>query len=657
MRNGDTPTNKFPGDMSSSPWPSDGGLGAGQISGWSGAGKPPNNTGGSQSDGSHTDGSGRTVLFGDLSPDQVSDAKAAAHPAQGGKSSTTTGSLPVEPASPTPFTITIDWDASVASAPVGFTTDILAAVRYLETQFVDPVTMTIDVGYDEIAGSAMSSGALGESETFLTSASYASLIGAVQADATTATDASVLASLPSTSPIGGASYWVTSAEAEALGLVASNTSLDGYVGFDAGDGFTYGDTATNGTVAQGTYDFFATAVHELTEVMGRQMLTGETVGGPGTSYSLLDLLHYSASGARDLSATAAGYFSPNGGATNLGQFNIVAGGDSGDWASSVGSNSFDAYSNSGVLNAITANDLTEMDALGWTPATTGGTGPSPPPPPPPPPSPPPPPASTPSGVLASPVLTSLASIQGSRGLSRGVALAKFTQTGSLSADRYSYVLGGAGAGAFLLSTSNNVATLVASNAGGAVNGILFALTMTTTDQVSGSTSPMVPVNVVVGSAGSDIVNLASMSGINKAAPTFIYALGGNDTINGTGMTGTLYFDAGTGADLMTGGSGLNNFEYGAVSNSTRSAVDIITNFNVSMDVINVAGLGTAFNSVAALSPVATSIAAHSIGWQTSGGETFVYVNTGSRSEALTSADMKIELFGTVALTAHDFVHV
>ena len=654
MRSGDTPTNKFSGDMNSSPWPADAGLGAGPPPGWSGLGEPPHNTDGPNTNGSHTDGFGRTAVVGDLSSDEVSAAKAGAHPAEGGTTSTTTNSLPVEPPSPTPFTIAIEWDASVASAPVGFTTGVLAAVQYLETQFVDPVTITIDVGYNEIDGSAMSSGALGESETYLTSVSYASLVGAVQADATTATDASVVASLPATSPIGGANYWVTSAQAEALGLVASNTSLDGYVGFDGAAGFTYGDTATSGTVASGTYDFFGTAVHEITEVMGRQMLTGDQIGGSGAGYSLLDLLHYSASGVRDLSPSMAGYLSVDGGVTNLGAFNTVAGGDSGDWASSVGANSFDAYSNSNVLNAITANDLTEMDALGWTPAAGSGAGsggPSPPPPPPP------PPASTPTGVLASPVTASLASIQGSSGLSRGAALAKFTQTGGLSADSYGYVLGGSGAAAFSLSTSNNVATLASNTAAGSANGRLYALTMTTTDRISGSSSPAVPVNVVVGSAGNDIVNLASMSGIAKPAPTFIYGLGGNDTINGTGMTGAVYFDAGTGADVMTGGSGLNNFEYGAVSDSTGSAMDIITNFNVSMDLINVTGLGTAFNAVAALSSTATSIAAHSIGWQTSGGDTFVYVNTGSRSETLTSADMKIELSGTVALTAHDFVHL
>jgi hypothetical protein len=237
------------------------------------------------------------------------------------------------------------------------------------------------------------------------------------------------------------------------------------------------------------------------------------------------------------------------------------------------------------------------------------------------------------------------------------ALAKFSQIGGLSSDSYSYKLGGSGAAAFSLSTSSNVATLSATNAVGAANGKLYALTVTTTDTMSGSSSPAVPVNVVVGSGGSDTVNLASISGIAPTAPTFIYGLAGNDTINGAGMTGELYFDAGPGAKIMTGSSGVNDYEYAAASDSTKSAMDIITNFHASMDLINLTSLGTAFKSVAALSSSATNIAGHSIGWQTSGGDTFVYVNTGGKAEALTSANMKIELVGNVALTNTDFAHL
>ena len=66
----------------------------------------------------------------------------------------------------------------------------------------------------------------------------------------------------------------------------------------------------------------------------------------------------------------------NGGVTNLGAFNTIAGGDAGDWASSVTDDPFDAFASSGVAETVTANDLTEMDAIGWQPV--GSTTPTPP---------------------------------------------------------------------------------------------------------------------------------------------------------------------------------------------------------------------------------------------------------------------------------------
>ena len=169
--------------------------------------------------------------------------------------------FPPSPPSPTAFTLAIKWDSSVSAAPAGFTADILAAANYLETQFTDPITITIDVGYNEVDGNLLAGGTLGESLSNFSSVSYANLLGAVKADARTTTDTSFVASLPATSPVSGATYWVTTAQSKALGLTASNTSVDGYVGFGTSSQFTYGDTATSGSVAAGTYDFFATAVH------------------------------------------------------------------------------------------------------------------------------------------------------------------------------------------------------------------------------------------------------------------------------------------------------------------------------------------------------------------------------------------------------------
>ncbi len=208
--------------------------------------------------------------------------------------------------------IDLMWDSSVSSAPAGFVSDMIAAAQFLESQISTTATINLDVGYNEIAGNTLESGALGESQSNIESVNYASLVAALKASASTdPTDASVLASLPATSPVSG-TYWITTAQAKALGLAPANgTGLDGAVGFGSSSEFTYGDTNTAGTVAAGTYDMFATAVHEITETMGRLLLVGESISG-SAGYSLMDLLHYSASGTRDFVQSTPGYFSVNG---------------------------------------------------------------------------------------------------------------------------------------------------------------------------------------------------------------------------------------------------------------------------------------------------------------------------------------------------------
>ena len=111
--------------------------------------------------------------------------------------------------------------------------------------------MSINVGYNEVGGSPLSGGALGESLTNLSPISYATLRDAVASDAKTATNATV-SSLPATSAIDGATYWLADAQAKALGLTVSGGGADGSVGFGAGSLFPFGDTANGGTVAART---------------------------------------------------------------------------------------------------------------------------------------------------------------------------------------------------------------------------------------------------------------------------------------------------------------------------------------------------------------------------------------------------------------------
>jgi serralysin len=117
----------------------------------------------------------------------------------------------------------------------------------------------------------------------------------------------------------------------------------------------------------------------------------------------------------------------------------------------------------------------------------------------------------------------------------------------------------------------------------------------------------------------------------------------------------MWFVGGAGADTMTGGSGPNTYLYAAAGNSTPSGFDVITNFNPALDKIDLTGIGsTALSFVS--SQLTTSVPARSIGWQQSGGNTFVYVNTSTATEALSAANMELKLNGTIPLVASNVFH-
>ncbi len=270
------------------------------------------------------------------------------------------------------LTFNITYDASVDNAPAAFKTAVAAVVQFFQSQFTDPVTVNINVGYGKVAGQALVSGALGESETFLSSYGYSAIRNALVADAKSTDDATATGTLPGNDPTNGGRYWVATAEAKALALLGGSSSLDGYVGFSsAANIFDYDNS--DGVTA-GRYDFFGVVAHEFSEVMGRQLMVGQSFGG-SISYEPLDLFHYSAPGSRTFSGTQTGYFSLDGGSTNLDNFNTNPNGDFGDWASSAGLDAFRAFSSSGVVNAVTPTDIRVMDVLGWDRASSSPPAP------------------------------------------------------------------------------------------------------------------------------------------------------------------------------------------------------------------------------------------------------------------------------------------
>ena len=314
------------------------------------------------------------------------------------------------------------------------------------------------------------------------------------------------------------------------------------------------------------------------------------------------------------------------------------------WGTESGQ-SWDTTFEVSLATLLAAGDSISVDNI-----TSPTTPPAPPPPPPPTPVP------APTGVSVTPSTALLGAAQSNSGLSAKTALATVAEIGGQGGDAFTYTLGGAGAASFMLSSSGTLSTGKAAVAGG-TNGKAYALTLTANDTTAGSSSAASAFDVVVGGSGGDTVSVETLCGGASAAatPTFIFGLAGKDALNGTGMTGRLYFVGGAGADTMTGGSGVNDYLYGATSDSTASAMDIISNFNAATDIIDLTGIGTTKLTYGG-SFSGSKLAAHSIGYQVSGGNTYIYVNTSGSSEALTGTNMKIELIGSITLASANILH-
>ena len=238
-------------------------------------------------------------------------------------------------------------------------------VNYFESLFTNPITISINLGYGEVHSQPLL-GALGESISSYTIQNYSSV-----ASALTAQNAPGCSTLPGSAPLSG-SLQLTHAEACALGLVSAG-GVDGYVGI--GNTFQW-DYSPNTTPAAGAYDFVGTLEHEITEVMGRISL----INFQPNNYAPMDLFRYTSTGARDTAAGGSGslaYFSVDGGQTLLKSWNNDPNnGDLGDWYGQGGNDSANDYSSSGVTNPFSATDITLMQAIGWTVASSGPVAPT-----------------------------------------------------------------------------------------------------------------------------------------------------------------------------------------------------------------------------------------------------------------------------------------
>jgi hypothetical protein len=242
-------------------------------------------------------------------------------------------------------------DASVSSAPAGFTAAIEEAASILEQDFSGNFTVNIRYGWgtwdNQVdPGLAGESGAEGGPVNG-TLVSYQTLKSWLTGAETSPDQELAYASLPTTTssfPGGQTTFYVSSAQEKALGVyTGSSTAVDGAIGF--------------GTASSPTF-WLEAALHEICHAMGRT--TDFYAGDP----TIMDLFRYSSAGQYSWTGYEPSYLSFNGGATIAANFSTVS--DYADFAvdSYTPSDPFD-YEISGTTQNLTGLDIELMNALGF----------------------------------------------------------------------------------------------------------------------------------------------------------------------------------------------------------------------------------------------------------------------------------------------------
>jgi hypothetical protein len=311
---------------------------------------------------------------GELSLATHSTGSSSGHSPASTTSSTSAPAPSLVTSSSSSLQIELVWDKSVSSAPSGFESAVISAVSGLVADITTSAKtiLYLSVGWGEIAGTALASNALGESESYGYLTNYSTVTSALAKHGDTFS--------ASNEPIGS-QFFVTSSEAKAIGLISgtsgSTTALDGYIGFStlSGTAYSWNYGATGTTSSQ--YNLQAVAAHEMTEIMGRIGTEGTSKYNGKSTDSPLDLFNFKSFNTLELNGNG-GYFSNNDGKTGLGTFNNSTkyGGDIADWASATSptqsgtvslgqEDAFNAFDWPGYNGVVSPADLEVMASLGF----------------------------------------------------------------------------------------------------------------------------------------------------------------------------------------------------------------------------------------------------------------------------------------------------
>lgn len=246
--------------------------------------------------------------------------------------------------------IQFNYEPSTGSAPAGFRAALSYVAGILDALIANPITVNINVGWDEIGGAPLGSGNVAEGSPlggiFM---SYANLVATLTANASSPEARQALAFLPATAPPQIGSYYIAPAQEKAWGLLSPTaTPADGQISFSSAYSYSFDP---NNQSAPGLFGFIGIAEHEIAHALGRIYTDGP-----------LELVDYAAPGVLAAPNTG-GYFSLDGGKTNLGQFAPV--GDTADWAPASNGDAFGYLTYPGTNGVVTPVDKTLLGVLGF----------------------------------------------------------------------------------------------------------------------------------------------------------------------------------------------------------------------------------------------------------------------------------------------------
>ena len=231
------------------------------------------------------------------------------------------------------------FDSSITGNPNAAAIEavINRAISLHESLFGDPITIQIRFRYSTSGpdGTPLDAGTIAQSDFVIYQIPWSIYIDALRGDARTSNDSVANASLPATalSPnirprsAGGRAVGLDTPPAMLPnGTIGQGGPYDGIVTLNSSAPYQF--TRPPGP---GNLDAQRSTEHEVDEIIG----LGSRLGHNGNDVHPQDLFSWSSPGVRNITSSRTRYFSINGGATNIVNFNQNPEGDFGDWLSAA----------------------------------------------------------------------------------------------------------------------------------------------------------------------------------------------------------------------------------------------------------------------------------------------------------------------------------